>query len=89
MKPKYEDNATLLFTDTESLCYLAETKDIYAHTKDDCYLFDSSDYLEDHALFSSTNKKVLWEIKDELSGEVAQEFVKLKAKMYSLQISSQ
>ena len=55
--PKYGDRATLLFTDTDSLCYRIETGDIYNDMKKDGQMFDFSDYAEDHQLYSTTNKK--------------------------------
>ncbi|KFM69574.1 hypothetical protein X975_03200, partial [Stegodyphus mimosarum] len=81
IKPKYGAKATLLFSDTDSLCYVVETKDIYADMKKDLHLFDTSDYPQDHPLFSVINKKVLGKMKDELAGDIAQEFVGLKPKI--------
>ena len=86
MKRKYEDKAKLLFTDTDSLMYEIETKDFYedisANVKD---RFDTSDYPPDHpsSIPSGFNKKVLGMFKDEAAGEVIDEFVGLRAKLYS------
>ena len=86
IKQKYEDKAKLLFTDTDSLMYEIETEDFYkdisADVKD---RFDTSDYPPDHpsGIPSGFNKKVLGMFKDEAAGEVIDEFVGLRAKLYS------
>ena len=46
--------------------------------------YDTSDYLVDHPLHSSTNAQVLGKMKDEYSSLSPQEFVGLRAKMYSI-----
>ncbi|KMQ82568.1 hypothetical protein RF55_22538, partial [Lasius niger] len=84
IKNKYGTNARLLFTDTDSLCYEIATKDIYKDIAQDQQLYDTSDYPTDHPLHNNTNKKILGKFKDELSGEIVEEFVGLKPKMYSL-----
>ena len=84
IKTKYGDNAKLLLTDTDSLCYEIETTDIYLDIQNDIHLFDTSNYPQDHFLFSNTNKKVLGKFKDELAGTPARETIGLKPKMYSI-----
>ena len=59
IKAKYGDNATLLLTDTDSLFYEIESKDLYSDMKSDLHLFDTSTYPIDHELFSNTNKMKL------------------------------
>ena len=44
IKVRYGNNAKLLFTDTDSLCYELRTKDAYADMRRDADLFDTSDY---------------------------------------------
>ena len=44
IKRRYENKAKLLFTDTASLCYEIQTKDIYNELWEDKELFDKSDY---------------------------------------------
>jgi hypothetical protein len=84
-KPKYGDNATLLFTDTDSLCYHVKTEDVYKDMKEDIHLFDQSDYsLEGFRSVDNTNKKVIGKFKDETSGIPIVEFVGLRSKMYSI-----
>ena len=45
IKDKYGEKAKLLFTDTDSLCYEIETKDIYKDLWKDKEKFDFSNYL--------------------------------------------
>ncbi|CAG2215764.1 unnamed protein product [Mytilus edulis] len=84
IKDKYGSRATLLFTDTDSLCYNINTDDIYQDMMEDKHLFDTSEYNPEHRLYSTLNKKVLGKMKDETHGIPIQEFVGLKSKMYSL-----
>ena len=78
------DGLRLLFTDTDSLCYLVSTRDIYQDMRGDLTLYDTSNYLPEHLLFSKTNAKVLGKIKDECALTPAVEFVGLRPKIYSL-----
>ena len=78
----YDNKATLLFTDTDSLCYKPKT--FTEICKEDSELFDTSEYSNDHFLFGMSNKKVLEKMKDETHGVPIEEFVGLQPKMYSL-----
>ena len=86
IKKKYEDKAKLLLTDTDSLMYEIQTedfcKDIIRDLKD---RFDTSGYPFDHpsGIPSGFNKKVLGMFKDEVNGDMIEEFVGLRAKLYS------
>ena len=86
IKPKYGNNAKLLFTDTDSLMYEIETegffKDISGDVKN---RFDTSDYPQNHpsGIPTGINKKVLGMFKDEAAGKIIKEFVGLRAKLYS------
>ena len=84
---KYGNNARLLFTDTDSLCYHISTPDLYSDMASMSEYFDTSDYPTDHALYSTVNKKVVGKMKDECAGTPAIEFVGLRSKMYSLWVS--
>ncbi|KAK3754327.1 hypothetical protein QZH41_017838 [Actinostola sp. cb2023] len=84
IKQKYGNNATLLFTDTDSLCYNIKTEDIYEDMYEDLDLYDTSEYPRDHVLHSTANKKVLGKMKDETHGLPIEELVGLRPKMYSL-----
>ena len=84
MKKYGPEKAQLLFTDTDSLTYVIETDDIYQDMEQDKELYDTSDYPKDHVLFSNINKKVIGKFKDEVNGVPVNEFVGLRAKMYSI-----
>ena len=81
IKDKYGDKAKLLFTDTDSLTYEIEAKDVYKDFWND--KFDNSDYSESSTYFDKTNKKVIGKFKDEAAGLPIGEFVGLRSKMYS------
>ena len=83
IKRRYDDKAKLLFTDTDSLCYEIQTKDIYNELWEDKELFDNSDYPKYSQYYSSENKKVIGKFKDEAAGMPIKEFIGLRSKMYS------
>ena len=83
IKDKYGDKARLLFTDTDSLTYEIEAKDVYKDFWNDKDKFDNSDYPESSKYFYNKNKKVIGEFKDEAAGVPICEFVGLRSKMYS------
>lgn len=94
IKSKFGNRAKLLFTDTDSLCYhITMTNeatdndiDFYDVIKDDCdKYFDTSEYPEDHKLYSKKNAKVVGLFKDEAKGRHIIEFIGLRSKMYSEQ----
>ena len=86
IKPKYGDKAKLLFTDTDSLMYEIKTEDFYKDISGDVKdRFDTSDYPPNHpsGIPTGCNKKVLGMFKDEVAGRIIEEFVGLRAKLYS------
>ena len=83
IKRRYDDKAKLLFTDTDSLCYEIQTKDIYNELWENKELFDNSDYPKYSQHYSSENKKVIGKFKDEAAGMPIKEFIGLRSKMYS------
>ena len=86
IKQKYGDKAKLLFTDTDSLMYQIQTEDFHKDISADVKgRFNTSDYPPDHpsGIPSGFNKKVLGMFKDETAGEIIDEFVGLRAKLYS------
>ena len=89
VKSKYGDQAKLLFTDTDSFCYHIQTEDVYKDMQEDQDLFDTFDYPQDHLLYSNTNKKVIGKFKDEMAEEPINEFIGLRAKMYSFMMNRQ
>ena len=83
IKDKYKEKARLLFTDTDSLTYEIEAKDVYKDFWKDKDRFDNSDYSESSPYFDKTNKKVIGKFKDEAAGIPIIEFIGLRSKMYS------
>ena len=86
IRQKYRDKAKLLFTDTDSMMYEIQTEDFYRDISVDVKRrFDTSDYPPDHpsGIPSGFNKKVVGMFKDEAGGQVIDEFVGLRAKLYT------
>ena len=83
IKDKYGDKAKLLFTDTDSLTYEIEAKDVYKDFFNDKDKFDNSDYPDSSPFYFKDNKKVIGKFKDEAAGVPICEFVGLRSKMYS------
>ena len=84
--PKYGKKAKLLFTDTDSLCYEIETEDFYEDISEDVEeKFDTSNFPKDHpsGIPVGKNKKIPGMMKDEAGGKIIEEFVGLRAKLYS------
>ena len=86
---KYGNKATLLFTDTDSLCYHIETDDIYKDMKENKEEFDFSDYKGDGYMSNdNTNKKVIGKFTDETKGVPIKSFVGLRSKCYSVLLAN-
>ena len=86
IKKKYGEKAKLLFTDTDSLAYEIETEDFYKDISEDVEAkFDTSNFPKNHpsGIPVGVNKKVIGMFKDECGGKNLQEFVELRAKLYS------
>ena len=88
VKPKWGSKAALLFTDTDSLCYEIQTDDFYEDIKDAPEWFDTSNYEEDHPLFSKKNKKQVGFMKDECGGSQILRFIGLRSKLYAYEVDS-
>ena len=75
--------------DTDSLIYNIETEDFYKDIADDVPArFVTSGYLPlPLDIYIGLNKKVIGLMKDELGGEIMEEFVTLRPKMYSYRTS--
>ena len=57
IKQRYGSDATLLFTDTDSLCYHVKTEDVYQDMFERKEEFDFSDYPKDSQFHDPTNKQ--------------------------------
>ena len=81
----YGNQAKLFFTDTDSLTYEIQTKDVYQDFWKNKHLFDNSDCPENSPFYDKTNKTVIGKFKDEEAGdrEMITEFIGLRSKMYS------
>jgi len=81
------DRARLLFTDTDNLCYKIQTDDVYEDMARNLQHYDTSAYPKTHFLYNPVNAKVKKCIRNETNSIPPEEFVGLRAKMYSLQCS--
>lgn len=85
LKVKYP-HVELCLSDTDSLLIHVETQDVYADMTGD-KRYDTSNFPQDHPLYSATNAKIPGFFKDETAGRAIAEFVGLRPKMYSLRMA--
>ena len=86
MKPKYGNNLTLCYVDTDSLVYYIKTKHFYEDIVGDVEeRFDTSGYSKGDVrpLSIGLSKKVIGLMKDELGGKIMTEFIALRPKLYT------
>ena len=84
IKEKYGNQATLLFTDTDSLCYHIITENLYKDMNDFREYMDCSSFPKSNPCYDTRNDRRIGYFKDECSGVQPLEFVGLRSKMYSL-----
>ena len=77
-------DAKSLFTDTDSLTYKIESKNVYEEFLKWKDLFDFCNFPKDSKIFDETNKKVIGKMKEEFGGVIVIEFVGLKSKIHSM-----
>ncbi len=90
MKHKYNDKVKLLYTDTDSFIYEIITADFYDDIKNDSNLLkmlDTSDFCDEYGI-KCCNKMKIGKFKDENKGNILEEFVGLRSKVYALKIFS-
>lgn len=81
------ENCHIQYTDTDSFLYEIKHDDIYEFIKDNKNEFDTSDYSLNNAFgIKQHNKKVIGKMKDENSGNIIEEFVGLRSKMYTFKM---
>lgn len=82
----------IIYTDTDSFLY--EFKDVknrnidpYEFIRNNNSEFDTSDFAENNQFkIKRLNKKVVGKMKDELNGQIINEFIGLRSKMYTMRI---
>ena len=77
-------DAKSLFTDTDSLTYKIESKNVYEEFLKWKDLFDFCNFPKDSEIFDETNKKVIGKMKEEFGAVIVIEFVGLKSKIHSM-----
>ena len=77
----------LFFTDTGNLCCNIQTDDLYDDMARNLQHYDTSAYPKTHPLYSPVNAKAIGKFKDKTNSIPPEEFVRLRAKMYSLKCS--
>ena len=100
IKARYPSlRSELIFTDTDSLCYVIRTRDIYADMMADADQFDWSEYPVNHPAFTGKtdeevselrkrNKKKIGKMKDECNGMAVDSVVCIRAKCYSIMMGA-
>lgn len=87
MKPKFQDNVKLMYTDTDSFIYNIYCSDFYQVIKNNSEKFDTSEYLVTNPFqIERKNKKIPGLMKDECNGRIMTAFVGLRSKMYSTRL---
>ena len=86
LKPKYQDDIKLVYTDTDSFVIQVMTDDLFRDFKDLSDYMDFSDYPKSHPNYDASNKKVLGKFKDELSSKIMTHFIGLKPKSYAFKV---
>ena len=84
LKARYGPQCQLIYTDTDSLLLHIQTQDVYEDMWANAKHYDTSNYPQDHPLYDARNKKALGKMKDECGGELIEEVVALRPKMYSI-----
>ena len=75
--------------DTDSYFLNIYTDDVYKdleQIKDD---LDTSDYPQEHPLYSTENKKIIGKFKDELNGKIMTDLVFLRSKAYAYKVNNE
>lgn len=85
LKPKYKENVSVAYTDTDSFILSIKTPDFYEDMRNNIEMFDTSNYpWPNEYNIEPQNKGVPALFKDELKGNVMVEFVGLRAKCYAI-----
>ena len=83
LKNTYDNKSKLLFTNTDSLIYEIKAEDVYEDFSSNKEMFDFGNYSTKSKYYDDSNNLVTGKMKHETRGIAIEEFVRLKAKMYS------
>jgi hypothetical protein len=88
IKDKYNDKVSLLYTDTGSLIMKIKTNDFYHNVKNSLIdKFDASDYSKNNVyVMTLVNKEILGKFEHEINGQIMEEFIGLRSKLYAYEI---
>ena len=89
IKPKYGNNAVLLYTDTDSLILHVFTENFYDDMRENLDKFDTSNYSQDNQHNIPVNSSVLGRMKDEFKGKIIWEFLGTGAKAYCVNVEGE
>ena len=87
-KRRFPDS-TLLFTNTDSLTHQIQTDNECEDFNAGKHLFNFFGYQKEIPFYNDESKKVIGKMKEELHGEIIEEFVGLRAKMCSLKTKTE
>ncbi|CAH1104394.1 unnamed protein product [Psylliodes chrysocephalus] len=85
IKSKYGEDATLLYTDTDSLILEICTPNFYENMKENLHYFDTSNYPVDNIHGISKTKSILGKMKDEFASAPIKSFYGTGAKAYCVE----
>jgi len=83
LKKNYNENVSLIYTDTDSLIFQVFCDDFYEDMLKNKHLYDLSEFNKDSKFYDATNNKIIGMFKDECSKAPISEFLAIRAKCYS------
>lgn len=85
LRPKYGENCTLAYMDTDSFILSVQTRDFYKDMRENSELFDTSGYSFPNVYnIELKNMKRLDIFSDEFNGKLAVDFAGMRAKCYAI-----
>ncbi|XP_015781336.1 uncharacterized protein LOC107359368 [Tetranychus urticae] len=84
LKAHYQENLQLIYSDTDSLLIEIKSNSLNQDMAKFSNIMDFSDLPKDHPLYSEHNKKKIGCLKDEMSGEVIDEVIAIRPKLYAI-----
>ena len=87
MKPKYNENVTLMCMDTDSFIHNIETDGFYKDMKAMIDYFEASDYKENNIYnIPCHKKKILGKMTNENNEIIFRKFIGLRSKMHAIKL---